>query len=262
MDSLANLINSVKANTASNSLLQKNLVNSKKRSNTGELAKANKKTKTTTASTTTTVKKITTKVAGDPKVVVFDGSSLHKRPAMESKAAKKAFLSGKANVSDLQVTSPESNTTTSTSDVEDELENTRKDKELQDLISASKLLEEYQIDEMTGRERRKHMLGKLDTLGFKPAAPEKRSLSMYMGMEAKKKERQQKKLQEAKDTGLYDKSLKHLYVSTKKKQRTRDAGITNGVGRMKGATLTISQQELGRIKRQGSKPRSSGGKKK
>jgi hypothetical protein len=31
-------------------------------------------------------------VLGDPKVVVFDGSSLRKRPAIESKAAKKAFL--------------------------------------------------------------------------------------------------------------------------------------------------------------------------
>jgi hypothetical protein len=77
-------------------------------------------------------------------------------------------------------------------------------------------------------------------------------------MEAKRKERQQQKLQEAKDTGLYDKSLKHLYVNTKKKQRTRDSGITNGVGRMKGATLTLSQQELGRINKQGSKPRSAG----
>lgn len=31
-------------------------------------------------------------VLGDPKVVVFDGSSLRKRPAIESKAARKAFL--------------------------------------------------------------------------------------------------------------------------------------------------------------------------
>lgn len=85
---------------------------------------------------------------------------------------------------------------------------------------------------------------------------------MHMGMENKKKERQQQKLQEAKDTGLYDKSLKHLYVSTKKKQRKRDAGITNGIGKMQGATLSIGQRELGRLQRQGSKPRASGGKKK
>ncbi|CAO3596373.1 unnamed protein product [Absidia cylindrospora] len=258
MDSLASLVSSVKANTASNSLLQKNLANSKKRNGKGDvsMATSNKKSKTTT--TISTKKKIT---ATSPQVVVFDGTSLYKRPTMESKVAKKAFLSGKANISDISAAVSETVTTTTTEDDDDDMENNRKDKELKELLATSKLLEEYQMDEMTGKEKRSHMLGKLDTLGFKAAPSEKRSLTMHLGMEGKKKERQLQKLQEAKDTGLYDKSLKHLYVSTKKKQRKRDAGITNGIGKMQGATLTISQRELGKLQRQGSKPRASGGKK-
>ncbi|ORZ08415.1 hypothetical protein BCR42DRAFT_425101 [Absidia repens] len=262
MDSLASLVSSVKANTASNSLLQKNLANSKKRNGKGDvsMASSNKKAKTNT--TIATKKKITTTSPQDPKVVVFDGTSLYKRPTMESKMAKKAFLSGKANISDISAAVSETVTTTTKEDDDDDMENNRKDKELKELLATSKLLEEYQMDEMTGKEKRNHMLGKLDTLGFKAAPNVKRSLTMHLGMEGKKKERQQQKLQEAKDTGLYDKSLKHLYVSTKKKQRNRDAGITNGIGKMQGATLTISQRELGKLQRQGSKPRASGGKRK
>ncbi|KAI8099709.1 uncharacterized protein BX664DRAFT_321940 [Halteromyces radiatus] len=260
MTSLASLISNVKTNTANNSLLQKNMTISRKRANKEEVTSQTKKPKLSTSSTSNnaTTKKAT-KTNKDPKVVVFDGSSLTKRPTLESKAAKKAFLAGKANISDLNTTTSD---TVTKEDVEDDIENNKKDKELQELLATSKLLEEYQMEEMTSKERRKHMLGKLDTLGLKPASSEKRSLSMYIGMESKKKERQQQKLQEAKDTGLYDKSLKHLYVSTKKKERKRDPGITNGIGRMKGAVLTISKQELGRIQRQGTKPRAGGKKRK
>lgn len=75
-------------------------------------------------------------------------------------------------------------------------------------------------------------------------------------MEAKKKERELKRLQEAKDLGLYDKSLKHLYVTSdkkKKKKRDRDPGITTGIGRMKGGTLHISQSELSKVEQMGKK---------
>lgn len=64
-------------------------------------------------------------------------------------------------------------------------------------------------------------------------------------MDAKRKVREQKRLQEAKDTGMYDKSLRHLYITpTKKKERDRDPGITAGVGRMKGATLYLRKSDI------------------
>lgn len=64
-------------------------------------------------------------------------------------------------------------------------------------------------------------------------------------MDAKRKEREQKRLQEAKDTGMYDKSLRHLYVTpTKKKERDRAPGITGGLGKMKGATLYLRKSDI------------------
>ncbi|KAG0167992.1 hypothetical protein DFQ28_000314 [Apophysomyces sp. BC1034] len=149
---------------------------------------------------------------------------------------------------------------TSPKENEEEVENQRKDQELKELLATSKLLEEYQVDEMSSRDRRKHMMTKLETLGAKPSPVSKVPLAMHLGLEAKKKERQQKRLQKAKDLGLYDKSTRHLYVKADNKKRDRDPGITNGIGKMRGAMLTISKREIDRVGRQGTKK--SGGKKK
>ncbi|KAF7721249.1 hypothetical protein EC973_005012 [Apophysomyces ossiformis] len=151
-------------------------------------------------------------------------------------------------------------TAVSAKEIEEEAENQRKDQELKELLATSKLLEEYHMDEMSSRDRRKHMMSKLENLGVKPSPSIKVPLAMHLGLEAKKKERQQKRLQKAKDLGLYDKSTRHLYVEAKTKKRDRDPGITNGIGKMRGAMLTISKREIAQVNRQGSKK--SGRKKK
>jgi hypothetical protein len=84
-------------------------------------------------------------------------------------------------------------------------------------------------------------------------------LSLKLSLDESRKQKGIARLQEAKDMGIYDKSFKHLYVKTKEKNRDRDPGITNGIGRMKGATLTIKKSDIERIKRQGAKKKSSGG---
>jgi hypothetical protein len=84
-------------------------------------------------------------------------------------------------------------------------------------------------------------------------------LSLKLSLDESRKQKGIKRLQEAKDMGIYDKSLKHLYVKTEAKKRDRNPGITNGIGRMKGATLTIKKSDIERIKRQGSKKKSTGG---
>lgn len=138
------------------------------------------------------------------------------------------------------------------------------------------------VEEMTGKERRKHMMNKLETLGAKVCESnavnlkalciddwEQKSgnanmpLTMHLGMKAKEREREKKRVQDAKDLGLWDRSLKHLYASkvVKKKERNRDPGITNGVGRMKGGTLHIGKSELRRIAQDGTKRPARGGKK-
>lgn len=87
-------------------------------------------------------------------------------------------------------------------------------------------------------------------------------LSLKLSLDDSRKQKGIAKLQEAKDLGIYDKSLKHLYVKTDAKKRDRNPGITNGLGRLKGATLTIKKSDIERIKREGSKKKSSGGGKK
>ncbi|KAI7863449.1 hypothetical protein BDF14DRAFT_1844342 [Spinellus fusiger] len=244
MDSLASLINSVKSNTVNNVMLQKSL-SQKRKSMASNIDKSatNKKIKKTSTTTTSTA---TTK---GPTVVVFDGSALTKKAAIESKAEKKAFMSSRVSKLEPSVVIPSK--PLSEKEQEEEEVNQRHDQELQSLLTTSKLLEEYQIEEMTGKERRKHMMNKMEALGVKPSANLKVPLAMHLGMEAKKSERKKQQLQNAKDTGLYDKSTRHLYVDKKKDTRQRDAGITNGIGRMKGAMLTISKQEMKRVSRQG-----------
>lgn len=135
-------------------------------------------------------------------------------------------------------------------------------------------------DEMTSKERRKDTMKKLEGLGVKvnlvqgnkheidlthfdqASSGEKIPLSLKLSLDESRKQKGIKRLQEAKDMGIYDKSLKHLYVKTETKKRDRNPGITNGIGRMKGATLTIKKSDIERIKRQGSKKKSSGGKRK
>ncbi|KAI9313905.1 hypothetical protein BX666DRAFT_1974626 [Dichotomocladium elegans] len=247
MSSLAELINNVKSKTASNAFAQKNLGIKRKKA-TASPKEVKKIKKTSTAEST--------KEEG-PKVVVFDGSVLDKKPLLDSAKSKKAFMS--SNVFKTEQLEEEQKPKTDKEKVEEE-ENQRHDIELNQLLATSKLLEEYQLEEMSGKERRKHMMDKLETLGAKKQGNAKMPLAMHMGMKAKEREREAKRLQEAKDLGLYDKSLKHLYASKveKKKPRNRDSGITNGVGYMKGGTLHIGKHELRRIERQGSKKRSTG----
>ncbi|ORX47734.1 hypothetical protein DM01DRAFT_264589 [Hesseltinella vesiculosa] len=167
MSSLASLIANVKSNTAGNSLVKKNLAVTKKRQAARYFDPAGK----------------TTKKAKSPQVIVFDGSALTKRPTMESKAAKKAFLRSKNETLDAY--------TLGTPDTFYLSENLRKDKELQQLLATSRLLEEYQVDEMSGKERRKHMFGKMEELGMKvnPAAKLGDAYSSFYTPRAPRKKR-------------------------------------------------------------------------
>lgn len=100
MSSLASLISNVKVNTASNSLLQKDLKNKRKRTEMQvdhtsmstlltclpfSEQKAQKKPKKD-------IVKINSTKSSEPQVVVFDGSSLQKKSTFQDKADKKAFM--------------------------------------------------------------------------------------------------------------------------------------------------------------------------
>ena len=108
------------------------------------------------------------------------------------------------------------------------------------------------MEEMSGKERRKFNMNKLESLGVKKSKAEQRPIAIRLGMEKKQKERDEKKLQHAKNIGMYDKSMKHLYAaaSKPKERKRRDRGIDSGIGKMQGSTLTLSKTEIKRIERQ------------
>ncbi|KAI8885348.1 hypothetical protein K501DRAFT_215748 [Backusella circina FSU 941] len=242
MSSLASLISSVKANTAGNSLVQKNLSLKRKATTASKPAAAPKK-----------IKKIT-KQEG-PQVTVFDGSALHKKPTLEDKASKKQFLSSRISSGEEPINVNTNKQKPTAKDAEEEMENAKKDVELKQLLATSHLLEELERDEMTSRERRRHTMNKLETLGVKATPADKMPLALKLKVNQARQTESEKKLQDAKDLGIYDKSLKHLYVKKQVKKRDRNPGITNGVGRLKGATLTLNSKEIDRIKKQNTKPK-------
>lgn len=253
MSSLASLISSVKANTAGNKHLNKGL---KRKTPASKVESRRVRSKISADKLEQPTK---TKVS-EPKVVVFDGSVLQKKPTLEDKASKKRFLDSRISVADSNNAVEQKNKPTA-KDLEEEVENQKHDLELKQLLATSNLLEELERDEMTSKERRKNTMKKLESLGAKSSPGEKMPLSLKLSLDESRKQKGIAKLQEAKDLGIYDKSLKHLYVKTEVKKRNRDPGITNGIGRMKGATLTIKKSDIERIKRQGTKKKSNGGKK-
>ncbi|KAI9494006.1 hypothetical protein BDB00DRAFT_340920 [Zychaea mexicana] len=255
MSSLAALISSVKSNTANNTQLQRTLGKKRSASNESSQDQLIKKLKKEKAAQPIKTKK--SSKADGPDVVVFDDSALSKQ-TISDRADRKAFMSSKISKAETLSNGKEPKKMTE-KEQQDEEENKQRDFELNQLLATSKLLEDYQKDEMTGKERRKHMMDKLENLGVKKSGNPNMPLAMHKGMQEKKREREQKRMQEAMNMGLYDKSLKHLYTSStsKKKERNRDPGITNGIGRMKGGTLIIGKQDIARVQRQGTKSSSN-----
>ncbi|GAA5814284.1 hypothetical protein MFLAVUS_007778 [Mucor flavus] len=256
MSSLANLINSVKAKTANNVHLKNNSV---KRKAPGSKLEAKQKKQKTIVEATPSIS-LTPKRVSEPNVVVFDPSVLYKKPTLEDKASKKKFLDSR--ITTAEPSNVEQKNKPTAKDAEEEVENQKHDVELKQLLSTSNLLEELEREEMTSRDKRKSNMKKLETLGAKASAAPKMPLFLKLSLDESRKQKGIAKLQEAKDLGIYDKSLKHLYVKTDTKTRDRNPGITNGLGRLKGATLTIKKSDIERIKREGSKKKSFGGGKK
>ncbi|GAA5801612.1 hypothetical protein HPULCUR_007060 [Helicostylum pulchrum] len=256
MSSLANLINSVKAKTANNVHLKNNSV---KRKVPGSKLETKQKKQKTIAEATPSIL-LAPKRVSEPNVVVFDPSVLYKKPTLEDKASKKKFLDSR--ITTAEPSNVEQKNKPTAKDAEEEVENQKHDVELKTLLSTSNLLEELEREEMSARDKRKSNMKKLETLGAKAEAAPKMPLFLKLSLDESRKQKGIAKLQEAKDLGIYDKSLKHLYVKTDTKTRDRNPGITNGLGRLKGATLTIKKSDIERIKREGSKKKSFGGGKK
>ncbi|CAG8778502.1 9771_t:CDS:2, partial [Ambispora leptoticha] len=85
--------------------------------------------------------------------------------------------------------------------------------------------------------RRKYNEKRIYELGARPQKGVKIPTPFSLGMQTKRREREEKKLQEAKDLGLYHHSIKHNWAGSKSsisKKNKRDKGIKMGIGKVKG----------------------------
>ncbi|CAG8533984.1 1048_t:CDS:2 [Diversispora eburnea] len=159
-------------------------------------------------------------------------------------------------------------------EIKEEEINKKNDRELEELLKATKLLEKYTAEQLTGKQRRKYNDGKLIELGAKPDNRGKKvPTPISLGMQVKRKEKEQKELEEAKNLGLYHKSIKHKWATSSstspnnhknnnnninntniiKNKFKKDKGIGIGIGKIKNGILTLSSKDIKRIEKTNNK---------
>ncbi|KAF9158681.1 hypothetical protein DFQ26_007362 [Actinomortierella ambigua] len=204
-----------------------------------------------------------------PQVVVCDGSTIDRKGLSKTSASAggtdfhfKSFMSSKISKLD-EAPLPMKDPLTD-QEKEEELQNKKHDAELHSLIMDSRILEQYNAEQLTGADRRRHQKEQMVRLGIQTKEKIKVPFQVGLGMRNKQRERDMKALQEAKDNGTYHKSIKHLYAASggKKKEKSRsERGLKSSLGQFKGGVLTISQKEIKAVQRESSSKKSSGGKK-
>ncbi|KAJ3377028.1 hypothetical protein HDU92_008687 [Lobulomyces angularis] len=137
---------------------------------------------------------------------------------------------------------------------ETEKEDRKNDRELKEMIANSKLIEEYTASELYGKDRRLYLKNKLAELGGRPETShaKKAPTRIRLGMEKKILEDAKKKLQEAKDMGLYHEKTKHIYsdeVLKKgkgniKRKSWGEGGLKQNFGTFSNGVLKISKKEI------------------
>ncbi|KAF9570140.1 hypothetical protein EC968_002158 [Mortierella alpina] len=221
---------------------------------------------TSTKSKTTTSSSVSTKPRAGPQVVVFDASKVDRKGTSASGGGAefsfKKFMSSK--ISKLDEAPPPMENPLTAEEKAEELENKRNDAELHSLIKASRLLEQYNADQLDGVERRRHQRDQLVSLGIQKKENVRVPLQISFGMMSKQRERDMKELEEAKNNGTYHKSIKHTFAAAggKKKEKSRsDRGLKSSMGRFKNGMLTLTEKEIKSVQREGVKKKKAPGKK-
>ncbi|KAF7966792.1 hypothetical protein HWV62_18186 [Athelia sp. TMB] len=195
-----------------------------------------------------------------PDVVVFaDAWSKSSVPTITDKAQKKAFMSSK--VSKLShMTSDSLEEKKNHANADDELTNVQNDAILHRLVH-TKLLSASLNPELnlTPAQRKKALAGRVLELagetklgkGEKAVRETERNHAakrVREGLLDKKKEREKKELEEAKNLGNYHPTLKKLFEpstsSTASHPQKRDRGLKMGVGKFRGGMLKLSRDEI------------------
>ncbi|KAG0207153.1 hypothetical protein BGX28_001543 [Mortierella sp. GBA30] len=246
------------------SLLSPALSSAKKKSKTSSSSASSSTSSDSSLSlSATNTKGSSSKPRTGPEVVVFDASKVDRKGSSASGGGTefsfKKFMSSK--ISKLDEAPPPVENPLTAEEKAEELENKRNDAELHSLIKASRLLEQYNADQLDGVERRRHQRDQLINLGIQKKENIRTPLQISFGMMAKQRERDLKELEEAKNNGTYHKSIKHTFAAAggKKKEKPRsDRGLKSSMGRFKNGMLTLTEKEIKSVQREGVKKKSSG----
>ncbi|KAG0000723.1 hypothetical protein BGZ80_008232 [Entomortierella chlamydospora] len=245
------------------SLLSPSLATKKKAKKSQSATEDSLESSVVTTKSTKSTKPAASKPRTGPEVVVFDASKVGGGKGSASAGGMdfsfKKFMSSK--ISKLDEAPPPIENPLTAEEKEEELQNKRNDAELHSLIKASRLLEQYNADQLDGVERRRHQRDQLVSLGIQKKEKIRVPLQIGLGMMAKKRERDLKELEEAKNNGMYHKSIKHTFAAAggKKKERPRsERGLKTSMGRFKNGMLTLTEKEIKSVQREGVKKKASG----
>ncbi|KAI8832270.1 hypothetical protein BJ741DRAFT_614873 [Chytriomyces cf. hyalinus JEL632] len=179
-------------------------------------------------------------------VVVFNDANVGKRdPSLGGAREWRTFMA--SDVSKLTA-EPKPKAPMSAEDEELEKKDDENDRELMDLIRSSKLIEDFTASELTGRERRSYLEKKMIDLGAKKAPNAKAPFPMRLGMIRAEGERAAKRVQTAKDMGLYHSSLKTQILAGDDKEKAMKLSKKGSGGSKKGGDLKALDGGVGRFR--------------
>ncbi|KAI9594541.1 hypothetical protein BDF19DRAFT_414589 [Syncephalis fuscata] len=200
-------------------------------------------------------KKTTTVTVNEVEVTVFKDPTAQ-RIATTNKRDYKAFMSSKID----KINNVKPNTTPQTQqEQQEEIEDRLHDKELNDLLQSSNLIERIATEQLAGKDRKKYLQGKMIELGAKPIkSPSRLPFNVHVGIQDSRKKKVEQHLEEARNIGMFRTSLRReledqIGVKRKKEEMVRkDRGMKMAVGKYKNGALHISANELRAINREGS----------
>lgn len=123
-------------------------------------------------------------------------------------------------------------------------------KQSQELLSIANSISKLNADQLRGRDRRRHMAGKVKELGGKPVRNKKIPLPILSGMTKASKKKSATQLKEAKESGMLVGAMpKAKFCGEEERQSSLSF---KSLGKEKGGTLHLSKQTLAKLRSQNS----------
>lgn len=176
-----------------------------------------------------------------PEVVVFNDTS-GRSTTKKSKQDWKQFMSSK--VMDINGKKKVVQQKRTQEEIDQDKEDDMNDQELMNILEATKLVENYAAQELTGEDLRRYKKRKLVELGIKESKAPKMPFKQRLIVKQSQIAKNAKDLQNAKDMGLYDPSIKNKWKLETKAPTKRDRGIHGQVGHYKNGVLTITKADI------------------